>query len=544
MSQLKKSSFLEGAFIATACIVISKILGILYVIPFYQIIGEDGGALYGYAYNIYNVFLTVSSAGIPFAICKLTSEYNAKEELDKMVRMYRIATRFIVLFSLLSFCICFFFAGAIADLIHVEGGNRKSDVVFVLRSISFTLLIVPLLSVRRGYLQGHKYIRQYSFSQVIEQLVRIIVILAGSTGAVYFLHLPIRYAVGISVLSAGIGALISYGYLGRIVHQNRATIYLNRKPMGSKAEDRLIFKEIFFCAVPFIIINLANTLYTSTDMILVLNTLPKLGFTPQATEFISSVFTTWGTKYNAIIAAVSTGLIVSLIPHIVSDYTKGNHQKVNENFNKCLKILLLIVVPLAVFISINANSFWTVFYGVSVTGPSMIRMTILVTIFDCLYMVLNSLLQSLNKQKTIYVSVILGLLCNLIFDIPFMVLFSKLGLPAYSGAVFATFCGFTVSNTISLFFLRKNLNIHFGQTLQMIPRVILSLILVCVLTVLLQQILPIHTASKLLQIVNLAATGILYAGVYLVFNFRAVCEVLPERLAAKLLHKKNKNPIE
>ena len=74
MGKLKKSGFIEGAFIATTCIIITKIIGVLYVIPFYNIIGEQGGTLYGYAYNIYNIFLIISSAGIPLAISKLTSE--------------------------------------------------------------------------------------------------------------------------------------------------------------------------------------------------------------------------------------------------------------------------------------------------------------------------------------------------------------------------------------------------------------------------------------------------------------------------------------
>ncbi len=49
---MKKNSFMQGAFIATLGIVLSKILGIIYVIPFYAIIGEQGGALYGYEYSI------------------------------------------------------------------------------------------------------------------------------------------------------------------------------------------------------------------------------------------------------------------------------------------------------------------------------------------------------------------------------------------------------------------------------------------------------------------------------------------------------------
>jgi len=102
MSKLKKSNFIEGAFIATACIIITKILGIIYVIPFYKIIGEGGGTLYGYAYNIYNVFLIISSAGIPLAISKLTSEYETLKQENKKIRMFQISTKIFNMFSVCS----------------------------------------------------------------------------------------------------------------------------------------------------------------------------------------------------------------------------------------------------------------------------------------------------------------------------------------------------------------------------------------------------------------------------------------------------------
>ena len=74
---MKKNTLMEGAIVATLGIIIVKVMGLLYVIPFNAIIGEQGGALYGYAYNIYQLFLSISSAGFPFAISKLTSEYTA-----------------------------------------------------------------------------------------------------------------------------------------------------------------------------------------------------------------------------------------------------------------------------------------------------------------------------------------------------------------------------------------------------------------------------------------------------------------------------------
>lgn len=536
MGKLKKSTFIEGAFIATACIIISKILGIVYVIPFYKIIGAQGGALYGYAYNIYNVFYTISVAGIPFAICKLTSEYSALGDLDKKVRLYRLSRKIILWFSLFSFLVCFVFSEPIAKLIlgNIKGGNTMSDVVFVIRSISFTLLIVPLLSVKRGYLQGHKYISQYSLSQVIEQFARIVIILVGSVTFVYVLKLPVKYAVGISVSAAGLGALVSYFYLTAIVSKNRGELSLNLKVAKNSAQNKEIAKDIFVCAVPFIIINLANTLYNSTDMMLVLNTLPKLGFSAHETEFVSSVFTTWGTKFNAIISAVSTGLIVSLIPHIVSDYTKGDSDSVNLNFNKCLKIVLLIILPMAFFISVNANSCWTVFYGRSETGPRIIKVSILVTVFDCLYMVINSLLQSLNKRKIIYLSVIAGLVVNLLFDIPFMYLAKYLGLSAYYGAIIATLFGFLVSNTLSFRYLKKHMNISYSETLKTIPRVLLSLAAMFAVMFLLKFVLPTDSPSRLMQIVNIAVTGVLGGGVYIIINRRQLGQILPEKIAKKL----------
>ncbi len=536
MKTLKKSNFLEGAFIATLCIVASKVLGVLYVIPFYQIIGEQGGTLYGYAYNIYNVFLTVSTAGIPLAISKLTSEYHTLGEEGKKRRMYRLATRIIVSFSLLSFLICFLFAPNLAGLIigDLEGGNTLEDVSFVIRLISFALLVIPFLSIKRGYLQGHRYIKEPSFSQVIEQLVRIVVILAGSFLLASVLGLPIRYAVGISVFAAAVGGFAAYCYLTRIVNRNKSAIGLDKSVAEEKSFDREILGKIIFYSIPFIIINLANTLYNSTDMILVIRTLPKLGFSAKDTEFISSVFTTWGVKFNTIITSVSTGLIVSLIPHMVKDYTERNMERVNSNFNKCLKIILLIVSPLAIFLSGMSESVWNVFYSPNPLGSSVIAYSILVTILDCLYMVTNSLLQSLNKPKIIYSSVLFGLLTNLALDIPLMVLFHRLTLPAYYGAITATLIGFIVSTSLSMKYLKKEMDFKYRETLITVPRFLISVAVMLFLLWVGRTLLPTDSKNKLIQITNLGITGIVCAAIYLLINFKNLQDILPEKIKNKL----------
>ena len=536
MSKLKKSGFIEGAFIATFCIIIAKVLGIIYVIPFYKIIGEQGGTLYGYAYNIYNIFLIISSAGIPLAISKLTSEYHALKQDDKKVRMYEIATKIITIFSISSFLICFIFAPQLSNLIigELEGGNTIEDVTFVIRLISFALLVIPMLSIKRGYLQGHTYIKEPSISQIIEQVVRIAIIIIGSYLCVYIFKLPIKYAVGISVLAAAIGGLATYIYLTVITNKNKKQIGLDEKIHVDKKVDREIINKIITYSIPFIVINLANTIYTFTDMVLVIRTLPKLGFAATDTEFISSVFTTWGVKFNTIITSISTGLIVSLIPNMVKDYTEKNYTAVNINFNKCLKIILLIIAPLAIFISCMSTSMWNIFYINNHYGQSIIRYTIIVTILDCLYMVINSLMQSINKRKVIYISVVTGLLLNLILDIPFMHLFSYLNLPAYYGAITATLVGFLVSNSISLIYLNKEMHINYKETIQTIPRFVLSTVLLIGILSLFKLVLPINSTSRFVQLFNILVSGIVGGGIYLLINFQSIKTILPQKLLKKL----------
>ena len=212
---MRRSGFVEGTVIATAAIIITKILGILYVIPFYAIVGVQDSALYAYAYNIYLIFLDISSAGIPSAMSKIIKEYNTLGNMDAKKRAYDIGKKIIFLLSFVMFIIMFCFAPLLAKLIlgDLTGGNTISDVTLVIRSISFAILVIPFLSVSKGYLQGHKFIASSSFSQVIEQLVRVAIIIFGSFIAIKVFHASIPLAVGISILGACAGALVAYLYL-------------------------------------------------------------------------------------------------------------------------------------------------------------------------------------------------------------------------------------------------------------------------------------------------------------------------------------------
>ena len=531
---MKKNEFIEGALIATIAIILSKILGVLYVIPFYSIIGENGGSLYGYAYNIYNFFLIISSAGIPLAISKITSEYNTLGKMKEKTYMFTYSKKIIRIFSIISFCICFFGAKIIATFIvgDLTGGNSISDVAFVIRCVSFAILVVPILSIFRGYLQGHHYIAAPSIGQVIEQFVRVLVIIVGSLLALKVFNLSVTQAVGIAVFGACAGAIVSYLYLLIKTKKVKDKLFVHYEEV-SKEEKKAIFKKLIGYCIPFIVINVANSIYNTVDMVLVIKGLNWIGYPANDIETISSVFTTWGSKLVSIVTAIATGLVISLIPTIVESYTKKDMKEVNSQFNKTLQVLLYATLPLSIFLSIFSKEVWTVFYGKSFYGPLIFKYTILLAILDSAYIMICSALQGLSKTKLIYTSCGIGLITKTILDIPLIFLFNKLGIYPFYGAILATTIGYILSLIIPLYTLHNKYNFDYKETIKSIPKLILSITILIVICLIIKPLVFNHITGRITMLLSLGIIGLISLVIYYFMNK----DLLNNLLGNKILNK-------
>ncbi|MDD2409717.1 MAG: polysaccharide biosynthesis protein [Bacilli bacterium] len=516
---MKKNSFIEGTLIATASVILVKILGMLYVIPFYIIVGSKGGALYSYAYNIYLIFLSISSAGIPSAISKIISEYNALGMLEAKTRAFKLGKKFIGYFSIAAFIILFLFAEEMALLIlgNLTGGNTVQDVAFVIRCVSFAILIIPHLSVTKGYLQAHRYITPSSNSNLLEQIVRIFVILTGSYLAYKILDASLTVTVGIAVSGAFFGGLIAYIYLLKIIRKNKKELNLDKKYEKDKITNKAIVKKIGLYALPFIIINLVTQIYSFTDMVLILRTLDHLGYSAYDVEFITSVISTWGVKLGMIVNSIAMGMTVTLIPSIVESYTKKNWSDLNNKFNKALQIIIYVSIPLTLGLSILATPVWTVFYNINHYGGAILQVLIFNSLAVNVYMIVSTSLQSMNKFKAVYQSAIFGFLLNAVLVIPFMILFNNINIPAYYGAILATFISYLVSIYIGLKAIGEEHKMSYQDTYKQVFKILVPSILMVVVLLVMNQFLPfnIYSRTSALKLIMIDAVvgGIIYIGV-------------------------------
>lgn len=517
---MKKNSFLGGAFISTLGIIIVKIIGVIYVIPFNALIGEKGGALYGYGYNVYALFLSMSSAGFPFAVSKLTSEYIALGNKKDVSRVYKISKMIIFFLSMLMFLLLFLLARPIAKMIAVSGtgGNTVDDIVYVLRLVSFAILIIPFLSVTRGFLQGHKIITPGSVSQIIEQLVRVIVILGGCYLALNVFHLGLTKAVGISVFAAFVGGLISLLYLQVKLH--KSNLLEKKITIENSEKTKSIIRSLFFYAIPYVVISLVSNLYEVTDMVIVQRVMSDiLHASATVTEAVSSVFTIWGGKFNGIILALIMGLNVSLTPNLVESFTRGNIKDVTNKINKSLELILFIIVPLTLFISAFSGPLWTMFYGKSSLGTDVYNYFVFYALFGGIFTVIVNILQSLSKYKEVMISIIIGLIFNVIFDGPFIILWDKLGLMPADGAVVCGLLGYTISITYSLICLNKRYGISFKELFKTLKRFIFPWICFFIILLILVNIVPMNLSGRLIQIPIMAISGIICFSIYLIISY-------------------------
>ena len=523
--KLKQNSFLNGAFIATFGIVISKILGMVYVIPFYAIIGGTGGALYGYAYTIYNLFQSLSCAGIPNAISKIISEYQTLGYEDAKEKAFMIGRRLAIIMGFTIFIILFVFAPVISKAIlgDLQGGNTLEDVTMVVRVIATAILIVPTLSIYRGYFEGHKFITPPSLSQIVEQIVRVFIIVLGSFLTIKVFNLSLQTGIGVAVFGATAGAFVAYLYLLDKMKKNREAFAI-AKNVDSKDIPKItgkeILKKIFWYALPFIMIDVFKSCYDFIDMVTLVKTMVNdIGYTTVQAENVMSVISTWGNKINMIIVSISTGMIISLIPNLTSASVKGDKKDVNLKINQTLKVLLFISVPMTIGLSLLSIPVWNVFYGSkSAYGADILKYFVFVALIISSYTALVSIVQVLKYYKEVLISLVVGVCLKLGLNVFLINLFAKLGFVPVYGSITATIIGYGVGIILCLFFLKKKCDVKYSDTLKILWKIALANLAMIVVILLFKFIIPMNVTRRLLNIPIIIVYTLLGAGTYFLIS--------------------------
>ena len=165
-----QTKMITGSAWMTAGSITSRILGALYIIPWVTWLGaysNEANALYAQGYNIYNMFLVIATAGIPSAISKMVAHYNGINQYGVSRRLYHSGMYVAMAMGVICTTVMMFGARLM--------DNGDPNMIPVIRSLAWAILIIPGMSITRGFLQGYNWMAPSAISQFVEQLFRVII---------------------------------------------------------------------------------------------------------------------------------------------------------------------------------------------------------------------------------------------------------------------------------------------------------------------------------------------------------------------------------
>jgi O-antigen/teichoic acid export membrane protein len=369
-----QSKLLRGTFILTIGTILSKILGLIYVIPFFQIVGREGTVLYQYSYVPYTIFISVATAGIPLAVSKFISKYNALEEYAVGRRLFKSGLVIMLFTGVMAFLIMYLAAPTLAEMSTSGKKANLEDVTAVMRAVSFALIIVPFMSLIRGYFQGHQSMGPTALSQVVEQIVRIVFLLLGAFIVLKFLNGKIVTAASVATFAAFIGAigglivLLWYWYkrkpyLDELLEKDKGTVNISLRES---------YKEIVLYATPFVFVGLANPLFQAIDQFTFSKAMEVIGKGDFADSFFS-ILNFESHKIVIIPVSLATAFSLTLVPSITKAYMENDRQSLNRQINQTFQVLLFLTLPAAIGLSLLAEPVYTVFYQHDILGTEVLR---------------------------------------------------------------------------------------------------------------------------------------------------------------------------
>lgn len=255
----KQNTFFGGAAILAVGIMVVKVIGMFYKIPLLNIIGEQGSADFGNAYNIYAVLLTISTAGLPVAVSKLVSEANATGRQNQVRRVFRLSLALFLTLGVLSFLIMSFGSAQLAALMNDDQAAPG------IRALAPAVICVGCLSAFRGYAQGHGNMTPTAVSQIIEALCKLVV----GLGLAYWLvkaGADQSHAAAGAITGVTVGTIVALAYMLLNYLMGRSQEGLSKDTPDSNST---IIKNLLMIAVPITISSSMVGIVTVIDSSLV-----------------------------------------------------------------------------------------------------------------------------------------------------------------------------------------------------------------------------------------------------------------------------------
>ena len=453
-----------------------KIIGAVFKIPLYDLIGKEGSGLFNVAYQIYTFMFIIATAGFPIAVSKMVAESMARDDEYDARRVFETARLLLGVIGMAGSLILFVFSDGLAALL----GNEAA--AMGIKIISPSVFFVALVSAYRGYFQGKQNMYPTAASEVIEAVAKLGI---GIFAAVFVMGMAInsglgkdisfssrealssdirtRYASSGAILGVTVGTLLSL-FLMTVVY-SCIEKKIRPVPGHSIRPRRTIMRELILIAIPITIGASVSSLTSLVDLATIMNRLvvnPNVFdnyehlFAP-GTEFAKTAAAEgWSgtvlyekmanslygmytgqaqTMFNLPLTMV-VALSMSIVPAISAAVTQRRPKEAIGMTESILRITMLFALPCAVGLSVLSKPILGLLYSDSDAYLLLQKLGIAV-IFVALVQVTNSVLQAYGRVYYPVINMLVGGVVKVCMNYTFIPVWGIDGAPVATNVCYA-----------------------------------------------------------------------------------------------------------
>ena len=342
---MKKQSFIHGAAVLAIASILCKIMSAAFKIPLDRLfLHEDGIGVYQSAYSVYNVFLAICVTGIPVALSSLIASSKNEEEAQGYAQSTFV---YVSLFSLVASLALFVFAQPLA---RVLSGGGSPVARYSLKALSPALLVMGIISSRRGFFQGKGLMTPSAVSQLAESGAKVVLGIG---------ICALTYKKGIEAGSAGAIAGVTIGAFFSAIVLEASFRKLKAQRVGADLGKAL---KVLKLSVPMTLGAFAFTAVMLTDTLMVPKLLATSGIGQAERLKLFGYLTRANTVYN-LPATIITAFTASAVPAIAA--VKGSAEKLSENCARAIKLVLLAAFPSGIGMAIFSGDILSLLYNSS-----------------------------------------------------------------------------------------------------------------------------------------------------------------------------------
>ena len=444
MSKQRKQSFLGGAVILAAAVAIVKSIGFFYKIPLNNILNSAGKTYFDAAYQIYNVLLSISTAGLPLALSKLVSEAQARGRENQKRKLFRVAFWLFLGLGVAGTSFMFFGTGIVTGMMNNEGAFHA------IRALAPAVFFVCILSCIRGYTQGQGDMKPSAASQVLEAVCKLGI---GLPLAWYVINsgLGMEQGAAAAIMGVTIGTALSMLFLAVYLLRNRGSgVSLDVPDSSGK-----LIRQILIIGVPITLSNSALSIITLVDTSIVLGRLQDgLGLTEVAASALRGQYGYAMDMVN-LPASFVFPVTMSLIPAAAAALASRDHVGADRIISSAFRVIAILALPCGVGLSVLATPIMRLILPMrqedALAAGVHLRLLGIACIFICIMTLTNAILQTYGKERLPVFTMITGGIVKIIMN------YILVGDPDINihGAPVSTLCCYMTIVALNLFFVWK-----------------------------------------------------------------------------------------